>query len=217
MHYEHHFLSMSTKISMAGLYVILPESHETELVIKQAQQAIDGGARWVQYRSKTLTAKRQKTQAQELRGLCCTQSVGFIVNDSLMLAQSVGADGVHWGVTDGSLEQPRSDYHGIIGISCANDVERAYQAQAWGADYVAFGQFGSSQNKNSPYRMTVEQLSECRPHLQIPIVVVGGIQWDWVPRLIEAGADAVAVIGGVFTGDVRENASLYAQFFTGKH
>lgn len=208
---------MSTKVSVTGLYVILPESHRTELLLSQAKQAIDGGARWVQYRSKTLTAEQQKKQAQALSGLCCAEGAGFIVNDSLALAQSVEADGVHWGSTDGSLAQPRTAYQGMIGISCYNDVERAYQAQDWGADYVAFGQFGPSQNKNSPYRMTVEQLSQCRPHLQIPIVVIGGIQWDWVPSLIAAGADAVAVIGGVFTGNVRHNAALYAQFFIGNH
>ena len=87
--------------------------------------------------------------AKELVKVCHQHKVPLIINDDVELAASVGADGVHIGKEDGAIAEARKHLgnDAIIGVSCYNLVERAIEAQAQGATYVAFGRFFPSSSK----------------------------------------------------------------------
>ena len=114
-----------------------------------------------------------------------------------MLAREVGADGVHIGRDDGSVAAARAvvGKSALVGVSCYDQPERAYQAQAAGADYVAFGAFFPSSVKPDAAHADISLLGD--PALRVPVVAIGGITKENAAPLIENGAAALAVISAV--------------------
>ncbi|PWB49293.1 MAG: thiamine phosphate synthase [Nitrosomonadales bacterium] len=201
---------------IGGLYAITPEQPDTARLLTQVRAALSGGASVVQYRSKSQDAALLHEQASELLELCHAFEVPLIINDSLRLADLSGADGLHLGREDGSLRQARIvlGAEKVIGVSCYNSLELALQAEAGGADYVAFGSFFPSLTKPGAVAAPLELLRQAKARLHAPIVAIGGITVDNAPPLIEAGADAVAVISGLFDApDIQLAAQQYSQLF----
>lgn len=202
---------------ISGLYAITPEQPDTARLLEQVGAALAGGASLVQYRSKSGDVALLHEQASELLALCRGYRVPLIVNDSLRLADLVGADGLHLGRGDGSLRQARIvlGREKLVGVSCYNSLELALDAQAGGADYVAFGSFFPSSTKPAAVAAPLALLREAKERLHIPIVAIGGITADNAPGLVEAGAGAVAVITGLFDApDIQLAAQRYSQLFS---
>ena len=130
---------------------------------------------------------------------CRNAGVAFIVNDDARLAAGIGADGVHLGEHDGEIAEARAllGDDAIIGASCYDDIERARRLAAEGASYLAFGAFFPSPTKPNARRASLQLLRDST-HLGLPRVAIGGITPDNAPSLVDAGADLVAVISGVF-------------------
>lgn len=180
------------------------------------KQAIAGGAQIVQYRDKKHAAAERARQASELAELCRQHNVLFIVNDDVALAKQSRADGVHLGREDAALAPARAQLgpQAVIGVSCYNELARAQAAEKQGADYVAFGRFFPSRTKPQAVPASLDLLREAKQQLHIPIVAIGGITPENGAALIAAGADALAVIEGVFgQPDIRAAARRYAQLF----
>lgn len=202
---------------ISGLYAITPEQPDTNRLLSQVRAALSGGARVVQYRSKSLDVALLHEQASELQVLCHDFEVPLIVNDSLRLADLTGADGLHMGRDDGSLRQARIvlGAEKVIGISCYNNLGLAIQAEAEGADYVAFGSFFPSVTKPGAVAAPLSLLGEAKTRLSIPLVAIGGITIDNAASLVTAGADAIAVISGLFDApDIQLAAQQYSQLFS---
>jgi thiamine-phosphate pyrophosphorylase len=202
---------------LAGLYAIADTQYlDDARLLPAVGEAIAGGARIVQYRDKKHVAADRARQASELASLCRKHGALFIVNDDVALAKQVQAAGVHLGREDASIEQAREQLgpQSIIGVSCYNDLARAVKAQAEGADYVAFGSFFPSRTKPQAVRAGLELLCAAKQKLHIPVVAIGGITHENGIHLLAAGADALAVIEGVFGQiNVREAAERYACLF----
>jgi thiamine-phosphate pyrophosphorylase len=170
----------------------------------------------IQYRNKSASAALRKAQALELQALCARFKVPFIVNDSADLAGETGADGVHLGRDDGDPEAARRllGKAAIIGVSCYADLDLASRMAAQGADYLAFGRFFASHTKPQATPATIEVLRRARSAFRLPLVAIGGINPENAPLVVAAGADAIAVCGGVFDADdTRGRASHIAALF----
>jgi thiamine-phosphate pyrophosphorylase len=203
---------------VAGLYAIADTQYLDDVRLALAvAEAIVGGARIIQYRDKKHGAKSRVQQASKLAKLCQQHGVLFIVNDDVELAKETGADGVHLGREDAAIADARERLgpKAIIGVSCYNELARAVGAEAQGADYIAFGRFFPSRTKPQAVPASLDLLREAKKKLSIPIVAIGGITPENGASLIAAGADALAVIEGVFgQAEVRAAAQRYAQLFT---
>jgi thiamine-phosphate pyrophosphorylase len=201
---------------IGGLYAITPECADTESLLQKVRQALSGGARLVQYRNKGGGVALRYEQASELLALCQHFHVPLVINDDIRLADLTGADGVHLGKDDGSVREARLILgpEKIIGVSCYNDLQRALDAEAHGANYVAFGSFFPSPTKPGASVAPLTLLHEAKRNLKIPVVAIGGITLENLSALIEAGADAVAVISALFdSDDIRATASRFAVLF----
>lgn len=199
-----------------GLYAITPEAAGPARLAQQVAAALQGGASVLQYRRKRAGQAAALREAAELLSLCRSHGALFIVNDDTRLAAAVGADGVHLGRDDGGVADARRllGAGAIVGVSCYDDLPRAQTARAEGADYVAFGSFHPSPVKPHAARATLGLLQDARLRLDLPIVAIGGITVDNAPALIEAGADAVAVISDLFDApDVRARAAAFRRLF----
>lgn len=207
----------SPQACIAGLYAIADSSYLTpQNFVTASEAALVGGARVLQYRDKHSSAAQRVTIARSLNDLCRGHGVPLIINDDVQLAASIGAAGVHLGRDDADVGAARAllGKDAIIGLSCYNQLERAQAAQAAGANYVAFGSFFASRTKPQAVRASLELLRAARAALTIPIVAIGGITPENGDSLIEAGADALAVIEGVFgQTDMRAAAERYARLF----
>ncbi len=203
--------------AICGLYAIADTDHvPAHRLLTVAAAVIDGGARVLQYRAKDGDRARQIHEAAALAALCRRTGTVFIVNDDVHLAADVDADGVHIGIDDGSVDEARARLGGgrLVGVSCYNRLARACDASRRGADYVAFGSFYPSPTKPAAVRATPELLHRARDSLDIPIVAIGGITPENGAALLDAGADALAVISAVFGApDPQAAAASFATLF----
>ena len=183
-----------------GVYAITPAEADTDRLLRRVEAALAGGISALQYREKTGDVALRHAQASELLALCRRRGVSLVVNDDLRLADLVGADGVHLGLGDPGLAEARivlgADKY--IGVSCYQSLPLAREAEAGGADYVAFGSFYPSPSKPQAARAPLELLRAARRALHLPIVAIGGITAENGAALLENGADALAVISAVF-------------------
>jgi thiamine-phosphate pyrophosphorylase len=196
-----------------GLYAITNGPRVDLLAACEA--ALRGGAAVVQYRDKSSHTARRSGEASALAELCARYRIPLIINDDIELAAAVGASGVHLGEQDLDLVAARARLgtRAIIGASCYASLERARQMARAGADYLAFGAFFSSPTKPQAQRAEPDLLTAAKA-LGKPLVAIGGITSDNARSLIEAGADFVAVVSGVFAADDPETAARrYADLF----
>jgi thiamine-phosphate pyrophosphorylase len=205
--------------TIQGLYALTPDSTDTENLLQRVQQGLSGGVRVLQYRNKIAADGLRLQQAIALREITRVAGVIFIINDDAQLAARVDADGVHLGATDGDIKTARGllGKTKLIGVSCYNQIELARNAVQAGADYVAFGAFYSSSIKPNAAVASLDLLHEARAELSVPIVAIGGIDARNGAALVEAGADAIAVISAVFdVADIQLAAQHLTQLFRNK-
>lgn len=203
--------------SCRGLYAITDALLiPNDRLMAAVEQAILGGARLIQYRDKSHDAARRLAQAGALNELCQRHAVPLIINDDVELAAQVGAAGVHVGKDDPAFAIARAclGKNALIGVSCYDRLDLALEAARAGADYVAFGAFFPSPTKPTEIRASVALLRKARAALSVPIVAIGGITPDNAPLLLDVGADALAVVSGVFgQPDIQAAARRYANLF----
>lgn len=185
-----------------GLYAITPDERDTARLLARVDTVLEAGAAWLQYRNKAADDGLRREQARELLTLCRRHRVPLIINDDWRLAAAIGADGAHLGEDDGELASARAALPAgaILGASCYDDLALARRAAAAGADYIAFGAFFPSPTKPHARRATPALLRDSA-ELGLPRVAIGGITPDNAGPLVEAGADLLAVISGVFDAD----------------
>ena len=196
-----------------GLYAITKADKAADELISDVAAAIRGGAVVVQYRDKK--PADPVFVARELIKVCHRHNVPLIINDDMELAVLSKADGVHLGKDDVDLVEARRHLgrEAIIGVSCYNSLERALTAQVLGASYVAFGRFFPSNSKPLAAPAELTTLIEAKNQLRIPIVAIGGILPENGGQVLAAGADLLAVIGGVFDQNPERSALAYQCLF----
>lgn len=182
-----------------GVYLITPDETDSARLLQRVRPLL-AGTTWLQYRNKAVDAPTRLAQATALQALCAEAGVPLIINDDATLALQVGAAGAHLGEDDGDIAAARAllGPQAIIGASCYDELERAERAVAAGASYVAFGAFFPSRSKVTPRRANPELLRQSAA-LGVPRVAIGGLTPDNSRAVVDAGADLIAVISGVFS------------------
>lgn len=202
--------------SLRGLYAITdPHLLPGDRLLPACADALAGGARMLQYRDKPADTATRHQRARALRALTRDHGALLIINDDPQLAADCGADGVHIGQSDGGIARARAllGAGAVIGVTCHASLDLARQAQADGADYVAFGRFFPSQTKPHAPQADISVLHAARA-LALPRVAIGGVNADNAPALIDAGADILAVIHALFgAADIRAAARQLAELF----
>ena len=202
------------RFPLRGLYAITQTKNKTtDIIINEVIAAIKGGAVVVQFRDKEPLDAIYL--ADQLVKVCHEYKVPLLINDDIELAIKVGADGVHIGREDGAISEARDRLgaDAIIGVSCYNFVEQALNAQEQGATYVAFGRFFPSSSKPLAAPAELDTLRKAKFLLDIPIVAIGGILPENGGPLLTAGADLLAVIGGLFETQPEQSARAYQALF----
>lgn len=165
----------------------------------QVEQALKGGATFVQLREKKLDREHFLEEAIELKELCRRYQVPFVINDNVEIAVQAGTDGVHVGQKDMQAGDVRRWLGGdkIIGVS-AHTVEQAVLAEKMGADYLGVGAVFPTDSKADAEEVSRGTLRAICEAVSIPVIAIGGIGRDNVTQLAGTGICGIAVISALF-------------------
>src|SRR6266849_30601 len=190
---------MLKRLVLPRLYVILDAALLTVPETEWAEKLATAGVRLLQYRNKRASARELLERSKRLSSLLIPLGVTFVVNDRADVASAAEASGVHVGQEDLRAEAARSVMGAgkLLGVSTHN-VDQFKDAAATCADYVAVGPVFSTSTKANPDPVVgIELIRRIRPLTDKPIVAIGGITLERAAEVIQAGADSVAVLGGI--------------------
>ncbi|PXY45471.1 thiamine phosphate synthase [Flavobacterium hydrophilum] len=181
-------------------YISQGETAEKQLY--NIHQALDAGCKWIQMRFKNQTFENRIILAEAVKNLCEEYLATFIVNDDVLLAHKIGADGVHLGLTDMNILAARAILGDtkIIGAT-ANTFEDLLLQTKNGCDYIGLGpfQFTETKEKLSPILGAegyVSILNKMKSeNITTPVYAIGGITLENIESLMKTGVHGIAVSG----------------------
>lgn len=176
---------------------------------EQVEEALKGGATFVQLREKELDDVTFLKEAFEIKELCRQYNVPFVINDNVEIAVKVNADGIHIGQKDMEAGYVRSviGEDKILGVS-AQTVEQALLAEKMGADYLGVGAVFTTGSKVDADDVSHEALKAICEAVNIPVVAIGGIKAGNILELTGSGICGVAVISSIFAaGNIQKAAT----------
>ena len=194
---------MATEASArCRLYLITPERIDQPAPFADMlRAALDGGdVAVLQLRLKDVGDDHVARVADTLRPICQQRGVAFVMNDRPDLALKLDCDGVHVGQDDSPYAEARKllGPDRIVGVTCKDSRHLAMDAAEAGADYVAFGAFFPSTTKSVTTPASIDLVAWWNEIMTVPCVAIGGITVDNAAPLVAAGADFLAVAGGVW-------------------
>ena len=172
----------------------------------------------MQLREKECSSREFYELALTVKEITDAYEVPLLINDRLDIAMAVGADGVHLGRTDIPVHVARNllGADKIVGAT-ANTVEAAVEAWKLGADYLGVGDVFGTTTKSDTRHISLEELKEIRQAVPIPVVAIGGINRDNIPKLRDTGVNGAAVISAVVgQEDITEAAEELIAGFRGE-
>ncbi len=186
--------------------MITPGAFAVEDFAPRLSEVLEAGdAAFVQLRMKAFSGAASSDDeiaraAEILTPIAHGAGALFLLNDRPDLVRACGADGAHIGQDDMTVQEARRhlDRGHILGRTCHGSRRLAMAAGEEGADYVAFGSFYETGTKAVSHRASLDILRWCREEMALPSAAIGGITPENAAPLIRAGADYLAVCGGVW-------------------
>lgn len=175
---------------------------EGESLTDVCKKVLENGATFLQIREKDLDENTFEKEAEDLKALCASYIVPYVVNDSVEIAMDIDADGVHVGQSDIKGRDIRAMIgpDKILGIS-AGTVEEAQAAEKAGADYIGVGAVFGTSTKKDARNLSMEKLREISSSVSIPVVAIGGINASNLMELAGSGVAGVAVVSAIFAAE----------------
>ena len=147
-----------------------------------------------QLRLKKYSFKQKIIIGKKIIKICKKNGVKFLVNDDPILSKKLNADGCHLGQKDMSLSEARKIVgNKIIGITCHNSIKLAKVAIKEKANYIAFGAFFSTTTKKVKFKASTKILNKVKKLTKIPIVAIGGINFNNYKKLLLNNANLLAI------------------------
>lgn len=177
----------------------LKKSNGIQTLEEQVEEAIEGGATFIQLREKNADEKEFLDLAFKVQAVCKKHNIPFVINDNVELAKKINADGVHVGQSDMNAKDVRSIIGSdkILGVS-AQTVEQALLAEKQGADYLGVGAVFSTNSKDDADYVPYETLKNICSAVKIPVVAIGGITLENLTELKDSGIVGISIISAIF-------------------
>ena len=152
-----------------------------------------------QLRLKKETFKKKIIIGEKIKKICKKFKVKFLVNDDVLVAKKLNADGCHLGQNDMDILKARELIGDkIIGVTCHNSVKLAKVAVKNRADYIALGAFHHSKTKIIKFKAHTDLIRKVKKNAKIPVVAIGGINSDNYKKLLLNKANFLAISGYVW-------------------
>lgn len=166
------------------------------------ESVLANGATFLQLREKNATHEQIVEKAKLIKPIAKKYGVPFVIDDDIFAVKEADVDGVHIGQNDMDYETARKILgpDKIIGMTVKTE-EQALAAKRLGADYVGMGAVFPTSTKKDAKAMSHTTLKSLTALLDIPIVAIGGINYDNCDYLKETGVDGIAVVSAIFASD----------------
>ena len=191
---------MGLKLEDCILYAVTDTSWlRGQTLAQQVEAALRGGATMVQLREKELEGEALEQEAREILAVCRKYGVPLLINDDVMLAKKIGAEGVHVGQSDMAAAEARSILgpDAIIGVT-ARTVEQAQAAEKAGADYLGSGAVFGTSTKKDAKPLDPAYFQQICESVSIPVVAIGGITANNIRQLEGRKMSGFAIVSGIF-------------------
>ena len=198
------------------LYAVTDRSWLGEHTLyEQVEEALKGGATFIQLREKELDDETFLAEAIEIQKLCRQYNVPFVINDNVEIAREMNADGVHVGQSDMEAGNVRAilGKDKILGVS-VQTVAQAVLAEQRGADYLGVGAVFHTGSKADAEDVSHKTLQNICAAVNIPVVAIGGIGKHNVLELKGSGIDGIAVISAIFAAEDIQKATAELKALT---
>ena len=155
--------------------------------------------KFFQLRLKKGSIKKKVIIAKKILQICKKNKVKLIINDDPNLASKVNAHGCHLGQKDMNIFNARKILKNkIIGVTCHNSIKLARIALSGGADYIALGAFFKTKTKKVTHKADIKSLIKIKKLINLPVVVIGGINDKNYKKLLLNKADFLAISGYIW-------------------
>ncbi len=192
-----------------SLYLCTDRSLMSSETIQDAVElSIQGGCTIIQLREKECTSGEFYKIAQDVKTITDKYKVPLIINDRVDIALAVDADGVHIGQSDlpAYIVRKIIGDKKILGVSVST-AEEALTAKKDGADYLGVGAMFLTGTKPDAENVSLNELKKIRNNVDIPIVVIGGINKNTIINFKECNIDGIAVVSAIISqGDIKAAA-----------
>lgn len=193
-------------------------------VVEQILGVIKGGGRWIQIRMKDASDEEIKKVVEAVKPECVDKEAFLILDDRVELAKELNVGGVHLGKDDMPPSKARMILGpaAVIGVT-ANTFADILAVSALDIDYFGIGPFHETLTKKNPTPMLgIEGIKNIcnrmeQEEILIPRVAVGGIKYDDVIPLLQAGVNGVAVSGAIaYAHDIVKETERFISLFPTK-
>ena len=169
---------------------------------KCIEDAIKGGVTMVQLREKNASGKEFLEKAIKLREITKKHNVVFVINDRVDIAIICDADGVHVGQSDIDAKEVRKliGPNKILGVSARN-LQEAKCAKEDSADYIGVGAMYNTSTKLDAKSVDFKTVEEIKENVEIPIVLIGGINLDNMKDLKPLESDGYALVSAILNSE----------------
>ena len=182
------------------------------------REMIAGGIDVIQLRAKGHSDAEIESWGRELLPLCRDGGVPFIINDSPEIAAAIGADGVHVGQDDASMDDVRAIVGNdmLVGRSTHSVEQAAAAAADPRTDCIGFGPLFATPTKPTYPPIGTREIQQVHEaHPDMPIFCIGGIKKENLPDVTAAGAKRAVIVSGILQSPdiaayVRESKALLA-------
>lgn len=181
------------------LYAIVDGAYVADAAMPAMTRALlAGGAGILQLRAKGRAPADIARLGRQLLPLCRDAGVPFIINDFPHIAADIGADGVHIGQDDGTLEETRAIVgpNALIGRS-THSLAQAREAGKDGFDYLGFGPLFPTGTKPGRPAIGLDYISTATREADRPLYCIGGINSSTLPAVLAAGARRIVVVSAI--------------------
>jgi len=176
------------------IYLISPNKIYPQFYKDLKEILETGKVQFFQMRLKKYSLKKKILIGKKIQQICKKNSTKFLVNDDPILSKKLNADGCHLGQKDMDIKNARKIVgKKIIGITCHNSINLAKAAIKKQADYIAFGAFFSTTTKKVKFKATTKILNKAKKLTKVPIVAIGGINFDNYKKLLLNNANLLAI------------------------
>ena len=191
---------MSLKISKKKfIYLISPNKIPNSFCKNLKLVLKTGKVSFFQLRLKNYSQKKQIIIGKKIKNICKNNKVKFIINDNPLLSLKLDADGCHLGQKDMPIKKAQKILgKKIIGVTCHNSINLAKKAIKAKSSYIALGAFYSSKTKKTKYQASIKILNKVQKFTKMPIVAIGGINYDNYKNLLLNKANFLAISGYIW-------------------
>ena len=181
------------------IYLISPNKIYPQFYKDLKEILETGKVEFFQMRLKKYSFKERVLIGKKIHRICKKNTTKFLVNDDPILSKKLNADGCHLGQKDMDIKNARKIIgNKIIGVTCHNSIRLAKTAIKEKANYIAFGAFFSTTTKKVKFKATTKILNKAKKLTNVPIVAIGGINFNNYKKLLLNNANLLAISGYVW-------------------